>query len=399
MANITKIGEGKYKVRVSKQSRGRREFFNFTFRGPLKDAREFARKQETLLDSGELVKTRSTFKEYADTWLATVKKTLAPLTYEGYAGHIRRQGVSLEKIPLDQVRLVDVQKIYNALSPANAHAVHRTFSALFNHAVKKGVIRSNPCRHADLPKKPRPNITVIKPDHIPDFVRACREIKNGLILELALETGMRPEEYLALRWSDLHGSEVTVERIVQYFHPAPKTGPTYYFDEPKTSKSRRRVPISEDLRKQLIKHRLKQNEHRMAMKGTWFDHDLIFPNIIGRPERIANVRDRVFRAVLDKAFPPTYKEDNRVIDIATGHKKPGPAKKIIEKPNPIAQGLTLYSLRHTCATMLLLSGVNPKVVADRLGHASVTITLDTYSHVLPHIQADATDTISKIMRG
>ena len=103
------------------------------------------------------------------------------------------------------------------------------------------------------------------------------------------------------------------------------------------------------------------------MKGTWFNHDLVFPNEIGRPMQLPNVTRRYLKPILDKCN--------------------------------FTKHITLYSLRHTCATLLLMDGKNPKTVSDRLGHASVTLTLDVYSHILPHIQDEATDAMDRIMRG
>ena len=174
---------------------------------------------------------------------------------------------------------------------------------------------------------------------------------------------MRPEEYLALRWSDLQGREVSVQQIVQFN----RKGGGYYFDQPKTAKSRRRISIAEDLQRQLHRHRIDELGWRMRTKGMWLDLDLVFPNGIGRPETLTNLRRRFFHPVLEQC---------------------GLADR----------GLTLYSLRHTCATLLLLGGANPKTVADRLGHSSVVLTLDTYSHVLPHIQAEATNILRNAMR-
>ena len=109
-----------------------------------------------------------------------------------------------------------------------------------------------------------------------------------------------------------------------------------------------------------------EKEHRIAMKGTWFNEDLVFPNEVGRPHRMSNVIRRSFAPLLEKCGFDKH--------------------------------LTLYSLRHTMATLLLMAGVNPKIVSERLGHASIVLTLDTYSHVLPHIQDEATAAMERMMR-
>lgn len=367
MANITKKGERKYRVRISKQSQGVRRFVNYTIRGTLKDAREFARQQETLLDSGELDRSGLTFAAYFRLWLAAIKPKIAPRTFDGYEGSIRRYALDrLAAMQLEAIRLEHVQTIYLEIgkSPTTVRNLHAALRACFNYARRRGFIRSNPCDNADLPAKSRRPIRVLSFEEARRFVAACGQTPNGLVFEFALETGMRPEEYLALRWSDISGSEASVQQVVQYR----RSGGGFYFDKPKTAKSRRRVPLSDALRRSLARHRTAQLEHRIAMRGTWFDLDLVFPNEVGHPQPLNNLSRRYLRPALAAA---------------------GLAER----------GITLYSLRHTCATLLLMSGENPKVVADRLGHSSVTLTLDTYSHVLPHIQADATETLNRLMRG
>lgn len=390
MPSIRKISDGKYKVRVSKQVRGRREFFNYTFRGTRKEANKFANQKETALDSGELSKTRFTFADYFTLWLKAIRPKVRPRTYDGYKSYIERYAKSrLETMELADIRPHHIQQILLDIdkAPGTVRQLHASLNACFGWAVRKDYIRLNPCKNADLPQRQHKEITVLTPAEAFEFVRICREMPHGTIFEFALETGMRPEEYLALRWRDIRDREVSVLQIVQYN----RSGGGFYFDKPKTAKSRRQIDISENMRLALVRHRRQQNEHRLKMKTSWFNHDLVFPNEIGNPFALPNVTRRYFRPILKKMWP----------DIQGGN--PTGREGVIPEdvpmiPNPDAKPLTLYSLRHSCATLLLMSGKNPKVVADRLGHSSVVITLDTYSHVLPHIQADATDALDNILR-
>ena len=362
MASITKKSDGKYLIRVSKGTGKARTMINHTFRGPLKKAKDWAREQETLIDSGKHQNSDLTFEAYRKLWLAVVKKRLAPLTYDNYEGNLRRNSETIDAIKLGDIRTHHIQAIYNELAPAVLRSLHATFNACFGYAVKREYIRVNPCKNTDRPQRKRPDIVVLTELEAIRFIKIARIMPGGLIFEFALHTGMRPEEYLGLRWSDIHGSEITVEQIVQYN----RKGGGFYFAPPKTPKSRRRVPISEDLRKRLITHRRLQNEHRLAMKGTWFNHNLVFPNIVGNPQTIPNMTQRYFAPIVEKCR--------------------------------FNKHLTPYGLRHTCATLLLLGDVNVKIVSERLGHASIALTLDTYSHVLPGMQADATDVLDRMLR-
>lgn len=374
MANITKIGDRKYKVRISKQSTKQRKFYNFTFRGTLAEARAFARTKETEIDSGFIPQSRLTFKEYFDMWCIAIRPTLSPRTWDGYEGYIKRYALaSLQGLPLAEIRNHHIQKIYLAMdkSPTTVRNLHASLRACFSYAKKRDYIKVNPCKNVDLPAKRRKPIVVFTEGDAAEFVHAAQSMPNGLIFEFALETGMRPEEYLALRWRDISGNEVSVVQAVQHY----RTGGGYYFKDIKTPKGRRRIPISDNLRQRLLTHRRLQNEHRMKIRTSWSNNDLVFPNEIGNPFGLPNIHRRYFTPILDSAFP-----------------------SIGDLPHPSRVGITLYSLRHTCATLLLMAGENPKVVADRLGHSSVTITLDTYSHVLPHIQERATNVLDNILR-
>lgn len=365
MAQIKKLSDGKYLIRASRGSGSGRVFDNVTFEGTLAEAREEARDMEILLSRGRLAGVR--FEKCFELWIKAVTPRLAPRTIDGYDGSIRRYALApLGKIKLGKIERHDIQAVYAAcghLSPTTVRNLHASLNAMFSWLVRRGDIKQNPCRHTERPARSKPEIVTLSPAEALRFVDVCREMPLGIVFEFALETGMRPEEYLALRWRDIAGGEVSVVQAVQFNRTK---GGGYYFKDLKTKQSRRRIPITEELRLQLVRHRREQNEQRLAMKGTWFNHDLVFPNIVGRPIEMTNLTRRYFAPILAKCG--------------------------------LGRHLRIYDLRHTCATLLLMAGVNVKVVSERLGHASVVQTLDTYSHVLPHMQDAATDAIGRILR-
>ena len=155
---------------------------------------------------------------------------------------------------------------------------------------------------------------------------------------------MRPEEYLALQWSD-----VDLERgTTQIRRALVRLKKSWSFETLKTPCSRRTISLPPSLMKKLAAHKRKQAEERLRLGSAWHNHDLIFCGEQGMPHTIPNLTCRYFRPILEKAELPRIR---------------------------------LYDLRHTCATLLLAANEHPKVVSERLGHASVTLTLDTYSHV------------------
>jgi integrase len=175
---------------------------------------------------------------------------------------------------------------------------------------------------------------------------------------------MRPEEYLALKWSDvdLQAGNATVQRTLVW-----RKGGGWYFGEPKTSRSRRTIPLPRTLVNDLADHRRKQGKSRLKKGLDYKNNDLVFATSEGTPILLRNLVRRHFLAVLTRA--------------------------------KLSTSLRLYDLRHSCATLLLSAGENPKVVSERLGHASIVLTLDTYSHVLPSMQQAATEKLERILYG
>jgi integrase len=166
-----------------------------------------------------------------------------------------------------------------------------------------------------------------------------------------------------LQWKDVdfENKVLSVMRVA-----IKRKGGGFYFAEPKTSRSRRSIPISNSVVDALKKHRRKQLEERLKLGEVYQNFDLVFASELGTPLDRKNFNDRHFQPLLKKAE---------------------------------LQPIRLYDLRHTTATLLLSAGENPKVVSERLGHASIVLTLDTYSHVLPTMQQGATDKLEKMMFG
>src|SRR6185369_7841124 len=146
---------------------------------------------------------------------------------------------------LGKIERHNIQVVYDKCekSPTTIRNLHAALNAFFSWTIRLGAIKHNPCKSTDRPAKTRKEIHVLTGKEAGSFIEICRAKPNGVIFEFALETGMRPEEYLAIRWADLNGREASVQQIVQYN----RSGVGYYFDKPKTAKSRRMISISEHM--------------------------------------------------------------------------------------------------------------------------------------------------------
>ena len=184
------------------------------------------------------------------------------------------------------------------------------------------------------------------------FLKAAKEDPCFAVFGLLIDTGLRPGEALALKWSDvdLVDQQLSVRRTLT------RNAQGWHFAEPKTAGSRRSVPFTSPLQSVLVSHREAQPAN---------SHSLIFVGDGGEPLHANNLGRRNLPRILKRAG--------------------------------LGEDFRLYDLRHTCATLMLLAGVHPKVVSERLGHASVKITLDTYSHVLPTMQREATEKLGTLL--
>lgn len=219
-------------------------------------------------------------------------------------------------------------------------------------AVKWGMIARNPADLVQLPRKQGREMSAFSPEEAQRFLAAAREDPWFAVFSLLLDTGLRPGEALALKWSDvdLADRQLTVRRTLT------RNAQGWHFAEPKTAGSRRNVPFASPLQSVLVAHRDTQNTN---------PHSLVFISKAGEPLHANNLGRRNLPRILERAG--------------------------------LAEDFRLYDLRHTCATLMLLAGVHPKVVSERLGHASVKITLDTYSHVLPTMQREATEKLGTLL--
>ncbi len=371
--NLMKRGDS-WQVRISlgRDENGKRLYHHKTFRLK-KDGERYLSAALRENDLGIFTEPSNvSLNEYLNRWLETAAKPrLRERTYLGYADQLKRHvREPLGGKKLSALRPLDIQETYSqmqerGISPRTIRYTHAVLSSALKQATQWGLISRNPAQLVQLPKASKKNVMrSLTSEEAARFLQTLGSDRYATLFSFALATGMRPEEYLALQWSDvnLQTGTATVQRALIW-----KKGGGWYFDQPKTDRSRRIIPLPASVVRQLVEHKRHQNEERLKVGPEWQQNDLVFCTEIGSPIYAHNLIKRHFKPALKRAGLP--------------------------------QTIRLYDLRHTTATLLLLAGENPKVVSERLGHASITLTLDTYSHVLPDMQKAAAEKLEKLLFG
>jgi integrase len=255
--------------------------------------------------------------------------------------------------------LPDVEERLDAgLSGSTVQKIHHALHKALSRAVDWDLIPRNP---ADSVQAPTPSSKEMRPLSAPEarrLLEAARGDRLEALYVLAVHTGMRRGELLGLKWVDvdLEGGAVRVRRTQTRIG----NGRCLALGEPKTKKSRRTVRLTPDAVEALKRHAGRQRDEIEAAGELYEDRKLVFAGNGGNLINPSNLRQRSFAPLLNRA--------------SLGD-----------------EGITFHDLRHTCASLLFQRNVHPKHVQELLGHASVAITLDTYSHMLPGMGSKAAD--------
>ena len=321
------------------------------------------------LDVGiPLLTDRQTVAQYLQSWLQTTKPTMELSSWDR-----NREYVELHIVPaVGYVRLRDltpqqVQQLYAnrlmaGLSSSTVRHLHATLHKALKDAERLGLIARNVCKLVNVPRMAETEIHPLSPAQARLLLSTVARTRMEALYVLALVTGMRLSELLGLRWSDLDldGQPFPVVRVRMQLK---RVEGQWLWKEPKTKRSRRQIALPEQAVEILRRHHIQQLAEREHLGPIWEDNDLVCCTQTGKPLMARNVY-RHLMSVLKKADLPHIR---------------------------------FHDLRHTAATLLLSARVNPKVVSEMLGHASITITLDIYAHVLPDMQQDAATAIGRLL--
>jgi integrase len=292
---------------------------------------------------------------YLDRWLNDSDRgSVRTSTYERHEQIIRLHlKPALGRVKLSKLTPAHLQGLYrdkpdSGLSPASVQKVHAVLHKALAQALRWGMVPRNP---ADAVKAPRPTpeeMRPLSPDEAHKLMDAAHGDKLEALYILAVQTGMRQGELLALKWEDvdLNRGVVHVKRTLVRSRGRIALG------EPKTKKSRRPVNLTNVAVEALKTHLGQQLEEIQRLGDLYRDDGLVFTSGVGTLVNPSNLRRRSFEPLLHRAGLPQIR---------------------------------FHDLRHTCATLLLSRNANPKLVQELLGHATVAITLDIYSLVIPRM--------------
>jgi len=352
-------------------STGRRRQHFETVRGGKAAAQKRLRELLVSVEQGGYVKpSRVMVAQFLEEWLqGHVALNCSSRTKASYEMIIRSHIVpELGAMRLSQLEPRHLQAFYSRqkaqgridgkgqLSPRTVRYCHSLLAEALGHALKMGLVSRNVALSVEAPRLEHKVMPTLAAADVPRFLEAAKETPYYALFYLLLYTGLRRGEALALKWKniDLGLASLGISAYLCVVETAYKQDGTYIVKEPKTSHSRRRIALSPSLVLVLRQHRAEQEEQRASLGKPLTDDDFVFSHPDGDPLDPSTI-SHIFSRIAQKA----------------------------------GYHIRLHDLRHTHASLLLQAGVHPKVVQERLGHSSIRVTLDTYSHTLAGLQEAA----------
>lgn len=307
-----------------------------------------------------------TMQEFLRSWLSTsVKPRVRPLTYAGYRVNVEKHLVpTLGKIRLDQLTPRHVQEMMNnrlaaGFSTKTVAYVHQVLRTALGVAVRWDMVSRNVARLVDRPRIQRKEINPLSPDDARKFLAAVRGHRLEALFSVALALGLRQGEALGLRWQDIDfaAGTMTVRNQLQ------RIDGKLILVAPKTEKSRRTLVMPALIVERLREHEKHQVAEKLWAGSKWTETGLIFANRFGGPTQARRVIEQFHKALDDAGI----------------------------------RRIRFHDLRHSCATLLLVQGVSPRVVMEVLGHSEIALTMNAYSHVVPELQREAAQRMQDIL--
>jgi integrase len=339
---------------------------------------------------------RLTVAQFLDRWLEdTVKRGLRPSTYSDYRNSVHRHAIpAFGKVQLAKLQPMHLQRLYaemldKGLSPKTVGNVHGCLHVALKQALEWGLVPRNV---ASVVRKPRPRkvpIQVLTEGQVGLLLQAGRGSRQEALVTLALASGMRESELLGLRWGEVDLDRGLVRVTGQLRRDRS-------IEDTKTPTGNRTIDLPGSAVETLREHRRRQLRERELWGPEWEDNDLVF--CTGHPSRLPKSRLNGSGSLPEEQLgvggaETTYdKRAGRPL----GHRNVlRDFTKLLEDAG--IPHVDFHALRHTHATLLLLLGTNPKVVQERLGHSSISVTMNIYSHFLPTMGKDAAGRLDRVL--
>ena len=310
---------------------------------------------------------RQKLKAFIAAWLVGAEGSVRPSTLDKYRRDLehhvlpRLGHIQLASLGPQHLQHCYSQLISSGLSPASVRHVHAALHRALHQAVRWGIISRNVADLVVLPQARRTNWHVLTASEVRRLLAEAAGDRLEAVYALACTAGMRRGEVLALRWRD-----VDLDRSVLSVTGSLQRGVEgLTISEPKTVRSRRLVALSGIAVEALRRRHSRQVGERLLAGSIWRESDLVFTSAVGGPVEPGNMLRRSFWPLLAQAGLPHVR---------------------------------FHDLRHTAATQMLSRGVHPKVASELLGHATVGITLDLYSHVSESMQREAAQAMDEVLR-
>ena len=309
---------------------------------------------------------RQNVANFLERWLEdSVRPSVRPRTYASYSQLVRLHiAPVLGRHQLVKLGPQDVQhflndKLSDGLSPRTVRYLHAVLRCALGRAMKWGLVTRNVATLVDPPAHQRPYVKPLTPNQARAFLDAVKGDRLAALYSVALAVGLRQGEALGLRWEDIDfdAGRLTVRVALQ------RLDGRLQLVEPKTVRSRRTIALPQTAVSALRTHRAQQLQERLFAGSRWQGTGLVFTTTFGTPIDARNLT-RQFHRILREADLPRIR---------------------------------FHDLRHTCASLLLAQGVHPRVVMEILGHSQISLTMDTYSHVIPALQREAAGQMDEIL--
>lgn len=359
-------------IELGTNSKGERLRRYETFEGIKKDAQARLTGILNDLNKGSYIEpTKIKLDQYITEWLESYKHNLSHSTVQGYKVNIDNHIIpELGSFPLQQINPMQIQKFYDrlmkkplrngkiGLSPKSIKYIHNTLHEALEHAVRMQLIDKNPASLVITPKIKKYKASIYDEQMTLELLLKAKDTDMEVPISIAVGLGLRRGELLALTWSDIDFKQKKLEVQQNLIYT---TEGKLEFKEPKTESGVRTLEIPENLIQILKRHELKQKEYKLLFGKEYKNNNLIVCHEDGSPFIPSSFSHKFERFLNSNGLPK----------------------------------LRLHDLRHTNASLMLQYGVPAKVASERLGHSSIGITLDLYSHVIGNMQKDAADKIDE----